>query len=144
MSANTEALQIGLWIIGATAVLQAVGAALSIARFFINRSEKREVTISPDVVSRPDFEAHALENKQEHSHLFSRLGGLERGLHSRLDAEIKLLREEGREDIRALRVELNDVAKTVSSLEAFNTLQTQRLAEINAKLDRVIETWGKS
>ena len=136
---HPEALQIGLWLISATAVLQAIGSALSISRFFMNRAEKRQVSISPDIVARPDFEAHLAQNKQEHANLFSRLGGLERGLQARFDAEIKTLREEGREDIRALHVELNDVARKVSSLEAFNTLQSQRLAEINAKLDRVIE-----
>jgi len=136
---NTDAVQIGLWVIAATAVLQALGAGLSIAKFFLNRSEKRQVTISPDVVARPDFEAHAAENKHEHENLFSKLGGVERGLHAQLHGEIKHVREERREDIHALRHELNEVAKKVSGLEATNTLQSQRLAEINAKLDRVIE-----
>jgi len=34
---------------------------------------------------------------------------------------------------------MNEVAKKVSGLEATNTLQSQRLAEISAKLDRMIE-----
>ncbi len=136
---NAEALQVGLWVLAATAVLQALGAGLSIARFFINRAEKRQVTIHPDVVARPDFDAHVADNKREHENLFAKLGGVERGLNAHFNGELKTLREEWREDIRGLHYELNEVAKKVSGLEATNTLQSQRLAEINAKLDRVIE-----
>ena len=136
---NTDAVQIGLWVIAATAILQAVGAALSIARFFVNRAEKREVSISPEVVLRPDFDAHVAENRHEHENLFAKIGGLERGINAHLNSELKSLRADSHEDSRTLRQELNEVARKVSSLEATNTLQTQRLAEINAKLDRVIE-----
>ena len=136
---NTDAVQIGLWVIAATAILQAVGAALSIARFFINRAEKREVSISPEAVLRPDFDTHVAENRHEHENLFAKIGGLERGINAHLNNELKSLRADSHEDSRTLRQELNEVARKVSSLEATNTLQTQRLAEINAKLDRVIE-----
>jgi len=77
---NPEALQIGLWVIAGTAVLQALGSAVSLARFFANRSERRQVSISPDVLGRPDFDAHVVENKQEHQHLFAKIGGTERGI----------------------------------------------------------------
>ena len=136
---NPEALQIGLWVIAGTAVLQALGSAVSLAKFFANRSERRQVSISPDVVGRPDFDSHVAENKQEHQHLFAKIGGTERGIHAQFNAEIKHLREERREDIHALHHEMNEVAKKVSGLEATNTLQSQRLAEISAKLDRMIE-----
>ena len=135
-------MQIGLWVIAATAVLQAIGAGLSIARMLLNRSERRHITISPDVVARPDFEAHSLENKHEHENLFAKLGGMERGVNAHLNAELKSLRDERRADVHALHTELNEVAKKVSGLEATNGLQSQRLAEINAKLDRVIERQG--
>jgi len=141
-STTTDAMQIGLWVIAATAVLQALGAALSIAKFFINRAEKREVSISPEVVLRPDFDAHVAENRHAHENLFAKIGGRERGINAHLNNELKSLREESREESRALREEVNDVARKVSGLEAANTLQNQRLAEINAKLDRVIERQG--
>ena len=115
---NNEALQIGLWVIAATAVLQAVGAALSIARFFVNRAEKRQVSISQDVVLRPDFDAHVAENRHEHEKLFAKLGGLERGINAHLNNELKSLRAESHEDSRTLRQELNEVARKVSGLEA--------------------------
>lgn len=134
-----EALQIGLWIIGATAVLQAVAAAFSIIRAVVNRAERREMTLNAEAVPRPDFDVQIAENKHEHENIHARLGGVERGITSHLNGEIRALREERREDISALHGELNEVARKVSSLEATNTLQSQRLAEINAKLDRVIE-----
>jgi len=83
------------------------------------------------------------ENRHQHENLFSKLGGMERGINGHLNSELKTLREERREDTRALHQEVNDVAKKVSGLEAANTLQNQRLAEINAKLDRVIERQGQ-
>src|SRR5262252_8442133 len=113
---NQEALQLGLWVIAATAVLQALGAALSIAKFFINRAEKRQVSISPEVVLRPDFDAHVAENRHAHENLFAKIGGLERGINAHLNNELKSLREESREESRALREEVNDVARKVSGL----------------------------
>lgn len=139
-AANTgEALQLGFWVISASAVLQALVGAISVARFFLNRAERRQVQIRADALTRPDFDAHVQENKHEHENLFAKLGGLERGLNARLNAELKVLRDERREDISALHQELNQVARNVSGLEATNMLQSQRLAEISAKLDRVIE-----
>jgi hypothetical protein len=137
--ANTEALQIGLWVIAATAVLQAVGAALSIARFFANRAERRQVTISADAVGRPDFDAHRAANKQEHESLFAKIGGVERGAAARLDAVFEQLRNERTQDMRAIHAETNQIGKELGALKAVNELQTQRLAAIDAKLDRVIE-----
>jgi hypothetical protein len=136
---NPEALQIGLWVIASTAVLQALGSAVSLAKFFANRSERRQVSISPDILGRPDFDTHVAENKQEHQHLFAKIGGAERGITAHLNAEIKSLRDERREDIHSLHREMNEIARKVSGLEATNTLQSQRLAEISAKLDRMIE-----
>src|SRR5436305_1836725 len=138
-TANPDALQIGLWVVAATAVLQALASGLSVAKFILNRAERRQVTISPDVVARPDFDAHVSENRREHENLFSKLGGVERGFNSHLNSELKTLREERREDSHALHHEVNEVAKKVSSLDASNSIQSQRLAEISAKLDRVIE-----
>jgi hypothetical protein len=139
-----EATQIGLWVIAGTAVLQAVGAAIGIGKFFGNRSERRQVTISPEMVTRPDFEAHLAEDRHEHEKLFARVGGMEHGLQSQFSGELKAAREEGLADIRALHQEMNEVARKVSGLEATSALQNQRLAEISAKLDRVIERQEKS
>jgi hypothetical protein len=139
-----ESMQIGVWLIAGTAVLQAANAAIGVARFFTNRSERRQVTISPGLVSRPEFETHVNEDRHEHEKLFARLGGMERGLHEQFNNELKAAREEGLADIRALHQEINEVARKVSGLEATNTIQSQRLAEISAKLDRVIERQKKS
>jgi cob(I)alamin adenosyltransferase len=136
---NPDALQIGLWVLAATAVLQAVGAALAIARFVANRAERRQVTISADAVGRPDFDAHLAANKQEHESLFARIGGVERGAAARLDAVLEHLRTERAQDLRAIHAETNQIGKELGALKAVNELQTQRLAAIDAKLDRVIE-----
>ena len=114
---HNDAVQIGLWVIAATAVLQALGAALSILRFFVHRAEKREVSISAGVVARPDFDTLVADNKHEHENLHARLGAVE----------------------RVLQREVNAVAQKVSGLERETSLQNQRLAQIDAKLDRVIE-----
>jgi hypothetical protein len=130
--ANTAPL-IGAWVIGAVAILQLVTMAMQILRW--NAVSKREIHPQPlevrgsiEFLPRKHFDEHTQQNKHEHEQLFTKLGGVERGIR----AEVK-------GDSDALHDKINDVGREVSEHSATLELQNQRLAQIDAKLDRLIE-----
>jgi hypothetical protein len=124
---------IGGWVVGAVAVLQLVTLGMQLLRW--NQAAKREVHPQPlevkdatEFLPRRLFDDHAEQNQREHEHLFARLGGLERGL-----------RAEMKQDTEGLHEKINNVGREVSEHSATLELQNQRLAQIDAKLDRLIE-----
>jgi chromosome segregation ATPase len=124
---------IGGWVIGAMAILQLVTLGMQLLRW--NQAAKREVHPQPlevkgaqEYLPRQLFEEHAEQNRREHEHLFAKLGGLDRGLR----AELK-------QDADGLQEKINTVGREVSEHSATLELQNQRLAQIDAKLDRLIE-----
>jgi len=124
---------IGAWVIGAVAILQLVTLAMQVLRW--NQAAKREVHPQPlevkdatEFLPRRLFDDHAEQNQREHEHLFARLGGLDRGL-----------RAEMKQDTDGLHEKINSVGREVSEHSATLELQNQRLAQIDAKLDRLIE-----
>jgi len=124
---------IGGWVIGAVAFLQLVALGMQVLRW--NQAAKREVHPQPleikdatEFLPRQLFDDHAEQNQREHEHLFARLGGLERGL-----------RAEMKQDTEGLHEKINSVGREVSEHSATLELQNQRLSQIDAKLDRLIE-----
>jgi hypothetical protein len=61
------------------------------------------------------------------------------GRHTALEKQMDELRADRKAEAGALHEKVNGVAREVSELAAAATLQNQRLAQIDAKLDRVIE-----
>ncbi|GEM_PF-5151391 len=67
--------------------LTAVLASLSqIVSLFLNRKESREVSFAFDPAGKDDFEKHIAQNEQAHRDLFAKIGGVERGAITRMDA----------------------------------------------------------
>ena len=124
---------IGSWVIGAVAILQLITLGMQVLRW--NQAAKREVHPqplevkgAPEFLPRQLFDDQAQQNQREHEHLFARLGGLDRGL-----------RAEMKQDAEGLHEKINTVGREVSEHSATLELQNQRLAQIDAKLDRLIE-----
>ena len=124
---------IGGWVIGAVAILQLVTLGMQVLRW--NEAAKREVHPQPlevkdaaEFLPRQLFEDHAEQNQREHEYMFAKLGGIDRGL-----------RAEMKQDTDGLHEKINSVGREVSEHSATLELQNQRLAQIDAKLDRLIE-----
>jgi len=61
------------------------------------------------------------------------------GRHVGLEKQMDEMRSDRKAEVTILHEKVNGVAREVSELAAATGLQTQRLAQIDAKLDRVIE-----
>lgn len=74
------------------------------------------------------FDTTVSELKEEQARIFSRMGGMERGL-----------RDEVRRDVGELHQKVNEIAVEVGALGKASELLNQHLAQISAKLDRIAE-----
>ncbi len=114
------------------------------------KSEKREVRMVGDFVGKPEFDAFKIENKEEHDHMFSKLGGVERGVNGRLDAQFEKLHSQLREDLlrnaeggerRAEKIHnrINPIEGQMEGLKASVGALNTAVAHINVKIDRAFE-----
>ena len=101
--------------------------------------EQREVKMMASAVERSVFEAHVVKNEREHENIFSKLGGVDRGGQERLEKKFEQLRNERTHDMEQLHSDLGQVSNKVSALDKMTELQNQRLAQMDTKLDRLIE-----
>lgn len=93
----------------------------------LTRKQTREVTVTGENVSKTAFEQHVEHNQKEHENLFSKLGGVDRGIR----AEVK-------KDTEAIHEKINAVAREVSGLTTATDMQNQQLIRIEGKLDTTI------
>lgn len=89
--------------------------------------------------TKDELRALTENNDGVHKDIFHRMGGMERGITQRIDDKLKIAHDERRQDMHTLHSEINDVGRKVAGLEKETELQNQRMASMDAKLDRLIE-----
>lgn len=114
-------------------VILTIGVIITIAAQFIilarsNRAQKREVSFEFEPASKKEFDKHVEENERDHRDLFSKLGGVERGGAAKLSGEIT-----------AVHNRVNGLEKSIGGLEKSAEITNQRLAQVDSKVDRLIE-----
>lgn len=131
--------QLGLWVACASIVLNILVAGIFLVKAFRNDAEKREVAITPDIVRRPDFDRHVDGNVIEINSLHTKVGSSERATREIVAKEIAQLRTERARDMENLNDEILQLSHTVGKVSAQNEMQNQRLVQMDAKLDRLVE-----
>ena len=115
------------WII--LVIGQLIAIATSVAALLRSfHPQKRDITIQGTVVNKDEYDKHRTEARESEDQLHSKIGGVERGLRGELKQETKEVREA-----------VSKLTFSVGALTESNLLQNQRLANIDAKLDRLIE-----
>lgn len=87
-----------------------------------------ETKKAADYVPKYEFEKHVEQNRQDHDHLHSKIGGVDRGNGKKISDEVTNVHNR-----------VNAIEKSIGGLEVASDLQSQRLAQIDAKIDRLIE-----
>jgi hypothetical protein len=122
--AQPEPAFIGNWLIVGlmvlTVLIALVGGLFGFLAWFATRREfEGHVT---------EFKKHTEHNEGVHKDLFSKLGGIERGL-----------RGEFREEIKTMRGEINEANSAAASLKATIEQLNQSLVGAQARIDRIVE-----
>lgn len=112
---------------------------IKMAREIRGTDHKREVTITDDCVCRSEFEELKGDNKREHENLFSKLGGVERGVEQRLNQRLDKIESDSKDSRRRLHDDVTSIAKDVAALQSESKLTNQRIIQVDTKLDRLIE-----
>lgn len=117
MLADATNSELGTWFQGLTFFVTLVAAVAMTWRSFTNAAEKREVSITPGAASKDELEAHKIKTS-----------GQVVALHAKIE------RVQGE-----INKEIHNMNKEVGGISKENEIQTQRLAQIDSKLDRLIE-----
>ncbi len=75
-----------------------------------------------------EFHQHVAANNRDHENLFSKIGGVERGLKTAIEQQIDTVRKD-----------LIGCVRDIAGLNKETQLQNQSLARVESKLDRLIE-----
>ena len=94
--------------------------------------QRRTVAMEGEFTQRRDFEAHTAGNHKDHENLFSKMGGIERGLRSEIKADTEKLRDK-----------IDGVAREVSEGNAMTEQLMAQQAALSAQIQRVIERGPK-
>lgn len=114
-------------------ILQIISTALGmistvitvvLAWVMIYRVNRTEVSFTGTPVDKKEFEKHEEENREEHARIFAKL--------DLMAAEYKRDREE-------LHGRINPIEGSICALRANSEMNTPRLAQMEAKIDRLIE-----
>jgi hypothetical protein len=105
----------------------------------IAKAQKVQVTFAGTPVDKKEFEKLEQENKEEHERLFSKIGGVERGIQGKINDELKQMAREGKEDREKLHLRINPIETELGALREASETNTTRLVQMDAKIDRLIE-----
>ena len=83
---------------------------------------------SATFVTKPAFESHVAVNHREHENLFSKIGGMERGIRTELKSDFEKLSEA-----------LSDLSREVGGLKDVGEVRSQQMARLETKMDRLAE-----
>lgn len=126
-SPATQAGPVGSWLLIAIAIMAGLLILMNLASYFATR---REVTAMERRIEAAEarITAQAVATKEVTDDLFSKLGGVERGVRTELKG-----------DIEKLRSDIQSASADVAGLSATATQLNQSLAAMQARLDRFIE-----
>jgi hypothetical protein len=129
--AQTAPASHGDWMNNAMFVLLIFVAALQVYRLISPRTEKREVSFTSDAVTKKEFEAHCAHNAREHENLFTKMGGMERGIRTEIKG-----------DLEKVHASVAVLSREVGALNEVGEVRSQQMARMDAKLDRLVERGG--
>ena len=138
MFAEISNTDLGTWVYALATVIQIAGTLAILIT--INSRQKREVSFAGEPLDRKDFDKHLSENAAVHNQLFARIGGVERGLESRLTARIDKFETESKESRLLMHQNISAIGNDVAALEKEAELANQRAFQMDSKIDRLIET----
>jgi len=129
-------------------ILQIVSIALSmvcvvittiLAWVAIAKAQKVQVTFAGTPVDKKECALMMQEAREKIEHLFSKVGGVERGVEGRLNAKIEALSAEGKADREKMHLRINPIEGEICALREASETNTTRLVQMDAKIDRLIE-----
>jgi hypothetical protein len=128
--------ELGTWLYAAVTVAQL--AATVTVLITINSKQRREVSFAGEPVDRKEFDRYVAENAANHSQLFAKISGAERGVESRLMARLDKAETDSREFQRLVHQEITGIGNDVAALKKETELGNQRACQMDSKIDRLI------
>jgi hypothetical protein len=132
--------EIAAWLACLVFVMSALLLGIKLVKEFRGRPAASDVQAEAAaryVTKQQCDKLHEYE-KQTLEHLFSKVGGVERGAQAALGMEVRQLREERKVDAHVLQGRLSRFEEQIGGLKMATDLQTAQLNRIDTKLDNII------
>ncbi|MGA2175060.1 MAG: hypothetical protein ABSH38_08785 [Verrucomicrobiota bacterium] len=137
MLSEISSADLGTWMYALGSVIQ-IAATVTIL-VTINSKQKREVSFAGQAVDQKEFDRLVAENAAVHDQLFAKIGGVERGVDSRLAVRLDKFEAEAHESRRLMHQNISAIGNDVAALKKEAELANQRAFQMDAKIDRLIE-----
>jgi hypothetical protein len=123
--------------LGISTVCTMISAVIAwVAIYRINRVQ---VSFTGVPVDKVEFEKLGRENSEDHDKLFARIGGVERGVESRLNARIEKFEIDANNERRLMHKDIEAIGHDTAALKKEAEIGNQRMFQMDAKIDRLIE-----
>jgi len=96
-------------------VITTIGANLAII-LSSRRKQKREISYEFDPASKEELEKHIQADAREHEKLFSKIGGVERGMNERVEKRLTDLQKSAEDGREKLHQRINRISVGVARL----------------------------
>lgn len=135
--AEIAAAELGTWMYALGSVIQIAATVTILAT--INSKQRREISFAGEPLDRKEFDRMVAENTAAHDQLFAKIGGVERGVESRLAGRMDKFEAESRESRQIMHLNIGAIGNDVAALKKEAELANQRSFQMDAKIDRLIE-----
>jgi LEA14-like dessication related protein len=105
------------WLKNFALVIMAIAATAFYIKGIFSSKQKREVSFTEPPASKKEFDAHVEWNRREHENLFSKIGGVERGVTLRIETRLDRMEKESHAAREKLHDRINEVLSAVANLE---------------------------
>lgn len=86
------------------------------ARELLGTKKRREISFEETLCNKKEFDNHVEWNRREHENLFSKIGGVERGVTDRISQKLVDIEHKVETSREKMHDRLNDVLSAVSEL----------------------------
>jgi hypothetical protein len=104
------------WLRNMAIFVTCVAATAYYIKGLFNGKQKREVSFMETPATKKEFDEHVAWNRREHENLFSKIGGVERGVTARIESRLDGMQRDAHEGREKLHDRINEVLAEVSKL----------------------------
>ena len=138
MFAEATNSELGAWLYAAATIAQLVATITVLIT--LNSKQRREITFAGVPVDKTDFDKHVQENREVHTQLFAKLSGVQRAAETTLHGRER----DAVEGRRQMHETISTLGERVAGVETQTEMIEKRTAQIDTKVDRLIERMNDS
>jgi hypothetical protein len=117
------------WLRNMALFVAAAAATIYYLMGAFGRKQKREVSFHETPATKKEFDEHVAWNRREHENLFSKIGGVERGVTARIEARLNDMQSDANEAREKIHHRINNQSRMLYLIAGKLGVQVSRDGE---------------